>query len=356
MHDIFNCAIVIITINSYGANQLLAISLCRNEAEADYAWAFQQFKNQGFYSPETIVVDRNKAQFNALSKSFKKANIVFCLWHIIRNIQSWLSAAEIQWDKFAAYFYDLYEAKTLQEFKQRKIALLNTFPLLSNSQPFSNLCKQSKNWARYYTNAIFTIDIKTTSRSESMNASLKRICKRIKRNFDVKILMAFDEILEKETYHLEYRTKKHYGKKNCSSKSSYASFFSQFYTDFCIAHIESSINKLEYCKIIHLDKQKSIIEEQNEFSSNQYDLNIKKIICSCNKYIRYKIPCAHIIYINNVTGTEWINCIVNLTSRRWLLDDYLHVSNREIIKQLRSSITVKRKHSEDEEGTIRIRY
>ncbi|CAG9326831.1 unnamed protein product [Blepharisma stoltei] len=61
--------------------------MVHNEQTADYIWFFNNLREVGFENPETVIADRNKAQFNAIQQFYgRRMHIVFCWWHIKGNI------------------------------------------------------------------------------------------------------------------------------------------------------------------------------------------------------------------------------------------------------------------------------
>ncbi|CAG9335949.1 unnamed protein product [Blepharisma stoltei] len=85
VHNDFQCAVFILTLDSNGSNYALAMALCHKETIEDYIWIFSKFIKY-FQHPKAIFADRNNAQYRALSTVFTSSKVFFCLWHLQRNV------------------------------------------------------------------------------------------------------------------------------------------------------------------------------------------------------------------------------------------------------------------------------
>ncbi|CAG9329507.1 unnamed protein product [Blepharisma stoltei] len=115
VHESFRSAVFILTVDPYGSNYVLAMALTKKETENNYSWIFMNFLKH-FQSPQVIFVDRNQAQYNALSDKFRNSKIIFCLWHIQRNLITYLTPLHISWSEFKKYWYTLYHSQDAKTF------------------------------------------------------------------------------------------------------------------------------------------------------------------------------------------------------------------------------------------------
>ncbi|CAG9325763.1 unnamed protein product [Blepharisma stoltei] len=175
IHDNYYCAVVILSIYNFGHNYLLAFALTHEEKSEDYQWIFEIFREEGLKCPRTIIVDQNRAQLKAIKFFFgRHIHIVFCFWHIKRNIINSLPGKIDEWLNLQAEFYEVYNSRNDADFDCNWSLFIANHPELETNIVFSNLYENKECWARYSTRLMFTAGMSTTSRIEGMHANFKK--------------------------------------------------------------------------------------------------------------------------------------------------------------------------------------
>jgi hypothetical protein len=120
-------------------------------------------------APKAIITDQDRAMKNAIARVFPRTRHRYCLWHILKKIP----------DKFKAYSqYDaikcalqrcVYKSQTCGEFEEGWQCLLETYKLKDHDW-LVQLYNDQTFWVPAYLKCVFWAEMRTTQRSESMNA------------------------------------------------------------------------------------------------------------------------------------------------------------------------------------------
>ncbi|CAG9334130.1 unnamed protein product [Blepharisma stoltei] len=116
------------------------MALCQKETKSDYIWIFSNFIMH-FQRPKVVFADRNNAQYKALSKLFTTSKVIFCLWHLQRNVICYLNQFNINWEEFKNNWWNLYYSKNDKDFSKKWRSLLLEYPQLKNCNAFLELEK-----------------------------------------------------------------------------------------------------------------------------------------------------------------------------------------------------------------------
>ena len=90
-----------------GANKSFSLAFCflREETQNYYEWALRNllniFTSNDIPLPEVVIMDREQALINSLSRIFPNAYHMLCIWHIEKNLVT--NGAKLIKDKFSEY-------------------------------------------------------------------------------------------------------------------------------------------------------------------------------------------------------------------------------------------------------------
>jgi hypothetical protein len=162
-------------VNNYGQSVCFAGSLVDSEKTESFVWLFKNFLEMvSENSPRVILTDEDKAIGNAVVQTFATYGTVhrLCHWHLLnnlmRNLQHALGSA---WKAFSHSFHKILEETDEDDFQKKWQALKNNYP--AAARYLSKMDKNVERWAPCYCCNVFTADMTTSQRGESMNSLLK---------------------------------------------------------------------------------------------------------------------------------------------------------------------------------------
>jgi zinc finger SWIM domain-containing protein 3 len=127
--------------------------------------------------PTTILTDQSAAMAKAINEVFPKSNHRLCVWHIYQNAAKHLSHVFHSSKQFADDFGNcVYDYEDEDEWLLSWDNMLKKYNL-TNNKWLEGIFDIKEKWAMVYGRHMFTADMKTTQRSESMNNVLKKYLK-----------------------------------------------------------------------------------------------------------------------------------------------------------------------------------
>ena len=180
--NLYSAPLLIISgINNEGRNIIFAIAIINNEREETFDWVFREFQKSVKESPCLAMIDEDTALRNSLQKTFTGMSILICLWHIQQNMK-----------KHSAFLNSNDEEKKIKfliiplPFVKNKIKFEEDYETIVEYLEKNKHEKTHKYMEAYYAKkeraqliyvpVIFTTGIHTTSRAESTNSVIKKIC------------------------------------------------------------------------------------------------------------------------------------------------------------------------------------
>ena len=160
-----------IGVNHHMQTILFGAGLLFGETIEDFKWLFHTWLDaMGGVQPKTIITDQDPAIKQAIALVFPQAHHMLCLWHINKKLPDKLSHVFHDHPTFKANLNScLYETTSVEEFENRWSSLLEEFNLHSNSW-LHHMYSIREMWIPVYTRGIFSANMRTTGRSESINA------------------------------------------------------------------------------------------------------------------------------------------------------------------------------------------
>ena len=166
-----------------GNGGTIAVSACilANETVESFDWVMARFREicqgpicQGKKNPKVFYTDRCAAIHRSLLENFGASHHLLCRWHLAKNILKNLSSVlKSSVSTFVSEFYHLAEgSKDPDTFLEQWRCMLTRYELHGFVMDLFD-CRDR--WAKCFHNDALDFGLTTTSRSESMNAWVKRL-------------------------------------------------------------------------------------------------------------------------------------------------------------------------------------
>ncbi|KAG8391514.1 hypothetical protein BUALT_Bualt01G0195600 [Buddleja alternifolia] len=184
-----------IGINHHGQNIMFGCAFLSDEKTSSFEWLFKAFlKAMGNKHPQTIFTDQCQAMSNGIEKVFSHTRHRLCQWHINKNAPSHFGSLNNEplfktlWKKCMKYC----ESKT--EFEETWHEMVELFKLQEHRW-FNHMYGIREKWSTAFYRDEFNCGLKSTSRSESANSSLKEMCNRSTSLYH--FVIGFEEVVRK---------------------------------------------------------------------------------------------------------------------------------------------------------------
>ncbi|XP_059654559.1 protein FAR1-RELATED SEQUENCE 5-like [Cornus florida] len=167
-----------IGVNHHKQTVIFGAALLYDETADSFKWLFEPFLGaMSGKQPKTILTDQSAAMAKAISNVFSETHHRLCVLHIYQNPAKNLSHVFHRSSEFA---HDL--SKCVYDYEDEDDWLLAWNNMLENyclkkNKRLKDLFEVREKWAMVYGRHTFTVDMKSTQRSESMNNVLKNYLK-----------------------------------------------------------------------------------------------------------------------------------------------------------------------------------
>ena len=169
-----------LVVDGDGRSTVVAASILANETAETFSWLLAHFRlicvECGALPPAVFYTDRCAAIHCGLRENFPDSCHLLCRWHlaknIVRNLSTTLKAAL---PDFLKAFYRLAESNQPPEVFVENWGDTVARHNLQHNRFVADLFACRERWARCYNKKALDFGITTTSRSESMNAWLKKL-------------------------------------------------------------------------------------------------------------------------------------------------------------------------------------
>ncbi|CAL8152477.1 unnamed protein product [Prunus armeniaca] len=163
-------------VNHHWHNVLFGCAFLLDEKIPTFRWLFETFlESMGNRKPVTIYTDQCQAMANAISTVFLGTCHRLCTWHISRNATLKL-ASYYAIREFKKLFNKCLEGgETKSEFECTWNEMVSKFDLADNTW-LKTLYQLHEKWCPVFRLDTFTVRIKASQRSESMNNVFHHMC------------------------------------------------------------------------------------------------------------------------------------------------------------------------------------
>jgi zinc finger SWIM domain-containing protein 3 len=195
-----------------------------DETFESFKWLFETFlKAHNGKQPKTIYTDQDVAMKKAVKEVFLEAWHGLCTFHIMQHVVNHLAEADDEESctpppkrkdedskeepsilvDFSAYMYEYEDEATFQE-------AFNITRIKASKQSWlDSIYKVKEKWAECYMTNVYTLGMRSTQLSESLNSDLKR---HFKSDFDIiRFLKHFERVVEykrNNKLHVEFESRK----------------------------------------------------------------------------------------------------------------------------------------------------
>ncbi|CAG8833035.1 40353_t:CDS:2, partial [Gigaspora margarita] len=266
------------------ASYQIAMAWMEDESEASYIWFLQTLRTRiyEFYGciPEVFMSDRDQALRNAASKVFPESNKMLCVWHILeQNLKTNCRKFFKEDDDYQVFKKEV-EALRLTLYEENIPELLNAVKKAAEKSHTSEkvmayintLMKESNTWISVYTKQFCHMGISTTGRSESSHHAFKQAIETAK---DLEsVFCSIDQTMRLQ--HLKASMRLGSNKVAVDPFTLRDPKFGELIGNisaWAINNIKRTLKKM---------KENPTINKSTE-------------ICECTIKINYKLPCPHVI-------------------------------------------------------------
>jgi zinc finger SWIM domain-containing protein 3 len=163
---------VFVGFNQLGKMVVFGAALLYDEIESYFKWLFETFleADKQKYT-RTIYTDQDMAMKNAISMVFSESWHGLCTFHIMQNVVKHLARMGRDESSALAELSACMDVKTFEE----TFSSLRT--KVTNDTWLGGLYQQKEKWAECYMMNIFTLGMRSTQLSESLNKDMKDVLK-----------------------------------------------------------------------------------------------------------------------------------------------------------------------------------
>ena len=177
--------LVVVGVSPLMTTFYAAFAFLRGEKQEDYAWALAELHKiyagqlGRLAGPTTVLTDRDQALSNALATQWPRTTHVLCIWHInkgvVTNCKKFFKTKEA-WDAFFEKWHATWQAATVEDGLAAWRDLIarygDRYASLVRYLETTWIPLKRKFWVSY-TNKVFTLGNRATSRVEGAHVGLK---------------------------------------------------------------------------------------------------------------------------------------------------------------------------------------
>ncbi|XP_059460161.1 protein FAR-RED IMPAIRED RESPONSE 1-like [Corylus avellana] len=157
-------------VNHHGQSILFGAALISSEDTENFVWLFENWLNcMNGQAPIAIITDQDRAMKNAIARVFPGTRHRYCLWHILKKIPDKFKSYSNYVAIKSAIHKCVYESQTCGDFEVGRKSLLDSYDL-NDHDWLHQLYNDRTFWVPAYLKGVFWAGMRTTQRSESMNA------------------------------------------------------------------------------------------------------------------------------------------------------------------------------------------
>ncbi|XP_042479772.1 protein FAR1-RELATED SEQUENCE 5-like [Macadamia integrifolia] len=301
---------------------IFGAALLYDETSESFRWLFEAFmKVYGQKKPLTIFTDQDAAIGNAISEVFPDTWHGLCTWHIMQNGIKLSGNLMKDGSFFLKEFKTcMYHYEGVLEFENAWDKLLSDYQVKDSSW-LNRIYELKEKWAKCYMKNIFTLGIRSTQLSESLNGDLKDY---LKSSLNlVQFFKHFERVVNNKRYN---ELKEEFDARNKTSRNIFPMSpimlqALQVYTPVIFKEFQDEYIWITACFIKFRIESVVIHDYIVSIVNREGDFNVKcnpvgpTITCSCRKFETYGILCCHALKIFDVLDIKFIPA--NYLLKRW---------------------------------------
>nr|XP_023916993.1 protein FAR1-RELATED SEQUENCE 5-like [Quercus suber] len=287
-------------------------------------WLFETFLSaMSGKLPKTIFTDQSTAMDNAIKEVFPESNHRLCVWHIYQNAAKRLHHIFNSSNQFRNDFGNcVYDFEDKNEWIVAWNDMLETFDLTDN--PW--LCEMfdvKEKWCMVYGRHMFTADMKSTQRSESMNSVLKKYLK--SKHGLLQFFGHYSRVLpDKRSQELQAEFKMRQTTPVLLFDFEMLRHAAKLYTPEIFKMFQDEYVKIVDFTIYKASKSDSITEYRVKYRNKtqehlvKYEASTTIVQCSCMKFSFLGILCSHALKVLDKKNVKRIPA--HYVLKRWTQD------------------------------------
>ncbi|GKA43907.1 protein FAR1-related sequence 11 [Tanacetum coccineum] len=246
---------------------------------------------------KTIITDQDPWMSQTISIEMPTTKHSFCIWHITSKFSCWfLALLRTEYQSWCGDFYTLYRMTSAEEFEHNWPILVAKYNLQNNNH-VQGLYEIRMSWAPCYLRNYFFGGMTSTSRSESINAFIKRFVssRTSLKDFVRQVDLAIEEIENSEAHNKMLSKLRH---PSLKTKSPLEEQAFEVLTPFAFKKFQEEFERASRYLVVHIDGDEFIIRYFDGDNKNHkvfWDGNI--IMCSCKNFEFWGILCRHIFRV-----------------------------------------------------------
>ncbi|XP_042486538.1 protein FAR1-RELATED SEQUENCE 5-like [Macadamia integrifolia] len=299
--------------NHHRGCTVFGAALLYDETVESFKWLFEVFAEaHGGKKPITIFTDQDKAMARALKKMWPQTWHRLCTWHLMQNGITHLGHMMKDGSHFLTNLKKcIYEYDVEDEFETALFNLLDEYDV-KNNEWLQRIYGLKSQWARCYMKNTFTIGIRSTQLSESLNSDLKDY---LKSTLDVvQFFKHFERVLNQKRGN---ELKAEFDARNkmprlANSMSIVQKQVGELYTPVIFQLFQEEYNWMTVCTIIsrtdgnpYIYFRVGIYEADCEYKVCCNPLQ-GIVACSCMKFETDGILCCHCLKVLDVLDIKRI--------------------------------------------------
>ncbi|KAH9668083.1 protein FAR1-RELATED SEQUENCE 5 [Citrus sinensis] len=305
--------VVLLGINHHRRSIVFGFALLSDETEHTYTWLLQTFllAMEG-KQPKTVITDGDKAMRNAISNKFLEAHHRLCCWHLGRNAQANVNkdfTADFQRCMLRPYTEEQFEVKWKEIVQRHNV---------ESHEWVMKMYREKAMWAEAYLRGKFFGGMRSTQRSEGLNAYLNHYV-------NIKLrLIAFvkqmDRLIDRQR---EVEGKDDYDSKEVrpvliTHMKPFEAAATEAYTRAMFRLVRDQIlqeGMLIAVEVASEDNSKSFRVKKWKVSEDECRVHIQgtwdTVSCTCLMMETVGIPCSHLFAVMKVENLEVIpRCMI----------------------------------------------
>ncbi|XP_050217789.1 protein FAR1-RELATED SEQUENCE 5-like [Mercurialis annua] len=292
-----------IGVNQHKKSIIFGAALLYDETISSFKWLFETFLSaMSGKHPRTILTDQCPAMANAIEEVFSETHHRLCVWHIYQNAAKNLSHVFHSSKQFAYDFSScVYGYEEEDKWLQAWDDMLDKY-MLTDNKWCNGIFEVRKKWAMVYGRHMFTADMMSTQRSESMNNVLKKYLD-AKNNF-MHFFDNYNRLLSNKRYEellIEFKMRERVPILQADVEM--LRHASKIYTPTVFKMFQDEYMKILDCIMYKVDKSEHITSYKVQCGRKDQEhlvtleASTQSVKCSCMKFIFVGILCAHTLKI-----------------------------------------------------------
>lgn len=288
--------------DNMGCGRIVAGSYIDCETQESFEDAIKIFKNENknWHSINTVMLDKDMSEINAVKNQFPNAKIRLCMFHVqtafLRKIKS-LSISKIESDKSIEFFRMLCFANSLEEFNEIETRFLKNCSKNVETYYCKNWQNIKDQWAGFALKDTIIYGNTTNNRLESKNGKLKLLIKPT--DGLIESVKAFITFVKKDISEMTIKkTREQFTVTTESNGSLLIRLCESVLTSFATKIVKKSeilANSSKFVFSKNADGNINVRFSSKNSKPTTATINLNESTCDCRQFNIYRLPCCHLI-------------------------------------------------------------